>query len=110
MPYIDEQRRWHINIGKTPESAGELNYAITKLVHRYLIARGMSYTNINEAIGVFECAKLEMYRMIAAPYEDAKRTVNGPVSDLDDREASLKESFNYETAPKAPARHSANAG
>jgi hypothetical protein len=33
---------------------------------------------------VLECAKLELYRMIAAPYEDKKRLANGPVSELDD--------------------------
>jgi len=30
-----------------------------------------------------ECAKLELYRMIAAPYEDTKIKENGSVSDLD---------------------------
>jgi hypothetical protein len=32
-------------------------------------------------IGVLECAKLELYRRVAAPYEDAKCEDNGDVYD-----------------------------
>lgn len=62
---------------------GQLNYAISKLVHLYLKGLGVKYARINEAVGVLECAKLELYRMIAAPYERIKRDENGPVSGLD---------------------------
>jgi len=34
---------------------------------------------INEVIGVLECAKLELYRRVAAPYEERKRIENGEV-------------------------------
>jgi len=34
-------------------------------------------------MGVLECAKLELYRMVAAKYEDKKRLENGAVSELD---------------------------
>ena len=37
------------------------------------------YAHLNEAIGVLECAKLELYRRVAAPYEDGKRAETGDV-------------------------------
>lgn len=58
---------------------GELNYAITRLVH-YWLPGSPSYADINEAIGVLECAKLELYRRVAAPYEDSKIDLNGDVT------------------------------
>ena len=39
----------------------------------------ISYSRINELIGVLECAKIELYRRIAAPYEDDKSRINGDV-------------------------------
>jgi hypothetical protein len=44
-----------------------------------LKTNGMSYQNINELIGVLECAKLELYRRVASPYEDEKIQSNGDV-------------------------------
>ena len=72
-----------VNGNLSPINAGELNYLITTTVHQYLLASGLNYANINLVIGVLECAKLELYRMIAAPYESKKRFTNGPVSTLD---------------------------
>ena len=59
--------------------AGELNYAITEMMINYLNRKGWSYTNMNEVVGVLECAKLELYRRMAAPYEDEKIEENGDV-------------------------------
>lgn len=39
----------------------------------------LSYADINEAIGALECAKLELYRRIAVPYENRKLAENGDV-------------------------------
>jgi len=61
------------------DSAGELNYAITRLLDSWLDERGVNYTHINAVIGVLECAKLELYRRVAAPYEDIKCAENGDV-------------------------------
>jgi hypothetical protein len=59
---------------------GDLNYTITRLCDQYIIARGgVSYTLLNEVIGVLECAKQELYRRVAAPYEDKKLQANGDV-------------------------------
>jgi hypothetical protein len=80
MPYVDEEARIRLDAGAAPESAGELNYVITRTVDEYLMQRGgLRYAAINEVIGVLECAKLELYRRIAAPYEDGKREGSGDV-------------------------------
>jgi len=58
---------------------GELNYQFSKLVNDFIANRGLSYSVINELIGALECAKLEVYRRVAAPYEDKKALANGEV-------------------------------
>lgn len=81
MPYIKEEHRARHFIASTP---GELNYDVTKLCHEYIISLGgISYKNINEVIGVLECAKLELYRVLAGPYEDEKKKENGHITELD---------------------------
>lgn len=81
MPYINRNSRADLDIGlRGPETAGELNYCITKLVDAYIAGKdGVSYQNVNEVVGVLECAKLELYRRVAAPYEDVKLAENGEV-------------------------------
>jgi hypothetical protein len=58
------------------EVDGELNYVFTKLLKEIYPLR---YFHINKAMGVLECAKLEYYRRIAAPYEDKKIQESGDV-------------------------------
>ncbi|KAA0131810.1 hypothetical protein FYZ48_27155 [Gimesia chilikensis] len=83
MPYIDKEARERLANGAKAETPGELNYLISCLVDQYLIDKGgLRYTHINEAIGVLECAKLELYRRIAAPYEDEKIASSGDVYDV----------------------------
>lgn len=79
MPYIDKERRTSLLEQTTPENAGELNFLVTVLVDDYINYKGKSYHTLNEAIGVLECAKQELYRRIAAPYEDEKIKQNGDV-------------------------------
>lgn len=80
MPYIDAEARKRMDCGEAPQTPGELNYLISCQVDRYLQGKGgIRYANINEAIGVLECAKLEYYRRIAAPYEDRKCEESGDV-------------------------------
>ena len=78
MPYVSNPMRKLLDTGSAPINPGELNYLITKLILKYL-GSNPGYTEINEVIGVLECAKLELYRRIAAPYEDEKCRVNGDV-------------------------------
>jgi ribosomal protein S3AE len=58
------------------EVDGELNYVVTKLLKEIYPLR---YFHINKAVGVLECAKLEYYRRVAAPYEDKKIQESGDV-------------------------------
>lgn len=81
MPYITLREREALDEGRAPRTAGELNYCVTKMVDTWIHSqeRGLCYRSINEAIGVLECAKLELYRRVAAQYEDGKIIENGDV-------------------------------
>lgn len=76
MPYIRDEERAEAGSLRT---VGMLNYEITGLIVSYLRAHGQRYQTINDVVGVLECAKLELYRRVAAPYEDQKMTENGDV-------------------------------
>ncbi|HKY63606.1 MAG TPA: hypothetical protein VJR29_09315 [bacterium] len=80
MPYIKMEQRQKLDDGAMPQDAGELNYAMTRLVHRYLEAKGLRYSTLNEIMGVFSCAAQEFYRRWAIPYEDSKIRENGDVA------------------------------
>lgn len=83
MPYIKPEDRAHILL--EPESIntpGEFNYYVSTLVNYYINKKGLSYSVINELIGALECAKLELYRRVAAPYENIKIQENGDVYHL----------------------------
>ena len=85
MPYIKQIQR---DVIGPPDmcgvnTCGELNYKITSIVHQFIKCRGVNYHSINEAVGVLECVKLELYRQVVAKYEDKKKRQNGPVSELD---------------------------
>lgn len=73
----------HLFACDEPPKPGELNYIITTLIHQFIKRKGLCYATLNEAIGVLECAKLELYRRIAAPYEDKKVRQNGCVSEFE---------------------------
>ena len=62
-----------------PANAGEFNFLVTDLADNCLLAWGLNYANINALIGALECVKLELYRRVAAPYENVKINVNGDV-------------------------------
>lgn len=79
MPYIKQEQRKELKYLAYPTDAGEINYLISHILDGYLVAFGVNYRNINTLIGVLECAKLELYRRIAVPYEDKKKEENGDV-------------------------------
>jgi len=58
---------------------GDLNYLLSAIINQTLTRQGVRYQNLNALIGVLECAKLELYRRVAAPYEDLKIMENGDV-------------------------------
>lgn len=81
MPYINQDSRKLIDnlTAFKADNPGELNYAITRLINAYIEGQGKRYATINAAIGVLECAKLELYRRVAAPYETQKAMEHGDV-------------------------------
>jgi len=81
LPYITGPARWPFHVDQAAD-AGELNFVISTLIARWLQHVGLRYENLNAAIGVLECAKLELYRRIAAPYEDKKITANGDLPEF----------------------------
>lgn len=85
MPYIKRENRERFQddlLSLNPNTAGELNYIITSICQSYIFENGYNYKNINEVIGALECAKLELYRRIASPYENKKILENGDVNCL----------------------------
>lgn len=88
MPYINEEARAELDeavrlAGNTSELAldnvGQLNYMITTLCLNYLKYKERRYSHVNAVVGAMECAKLELYRRFAAPYEDEKIKENGDI-------------------------------
>jgi hypothetical protein len=86
MPYITQEQREslddHIdallqelsNLKNPAQLDGRLNYIISQLVSNGMlnIEGRWTYHYIARAIAVFEAAKMEFYRRVATPYEDAK--------------------------------------
>ena len=79
MPYITPERRYALDEVPEPETPGELNYVLTVFADDYVTRQGLSYATLAEVISSFECAKLEFYRRVVAPYEDTKIEANGDV-------------------------------
>ncbi len=84
MPYIPSNRRDEIDnelltqgAGWQPSCAGDLNWLVTTFIDNMLNEKGIRYAHVNEMIGALECCKLELYRRIAAPYEDEVCDKNG---------------------------------
>lgn len=79
-PHFDEEinaliKKFHVCLTDN-QVDGTLNYVITRLFKGLYRRR---YKYMNRAIGVLECAKLEYYRRVMAPYEDEKIEENGDV-------------------------------
>ncbi len=77
MPFIKIEDYTRAMI--TPETPGELNFAITMLMIGYLSQKGLSYTNAQETISQANEAAAEFRRRILTPYEDKKIAENGDV-------------------------------
>lgn len=91
MPYIKQEDRpvsgtWQLGdlADKVKiKGPGFANFIITTFLSEAYSLENPSYSKINEAIGVLECVKLELYRRIAVPYEDEKILENGDVYCMD---------------------------
>jgi hypothetical protein len=78
MPYITKETRKRLDYPTClpPETPGELNYALTKVVLRYL-GPEPNYQRFNDVLGALEGCKLELYRRHIAIYENGKLFENG---------------------------------
>ncbi len=82
MPYISVEARARLerSLGRpTLDTAGELNYCITRLIERYRERLGTNYQTLNDILGALEGAKQEFYRRVVEPYENTKLALNGDV-------------------------------
>lgn len=117
MPYVDAETRAKLQSGMPPTGPGELNYKLTmailaqpwtrqqvlfdwmlELGKQYIRENGLSYQRINDVLGAYAGAALELLRRtrnygiearllrevaerfysdVAAPYEDTKIAANG---------------------------------
>lgn len=79
MPYISKDDRDGLEsqyvFGHAPTNPGQLNYLFTMICKDYLTE--LNYQRINDCIGALEGCKLELYRRIAADYENKKILENG---------------------------------
>lgn len=106
MPYIKTEDRLKFNtrineISNLITCDGDLNYVISLLLHKQLEKRGICYQNMNNLMGSIDCAKMEFFRTVIAPYEDKKRNENGSVSEFDNaielpNSSSIDDSFVYD--------------
>jgi len=72
MPYIKEERRQDF-----PETTGDLTYKLCRQLVTYYTIYGNKFDVYSRCIAALECAKLEFYRRMMAPYEDEKMKENG---------------------------------
>ncbi len=93
MPYIPQADRPQFDehadriarvLNELPEDAlpGALNYVVTRIAWQLCGHGGQGkrrYARMNAVVGALECTKLELYRRIAAPYEDEKIASSGDV-------------------------------
>lgn len=86
MPYIATDRREKLkepllgllrSLTSLGPSPGDVNYCVSVILKTFYDPAKHSYHGLNTAIGIVECAKMELYRKLAAPYEDTKEEQNG---------------------------------
>lgn len=85
MPYIKSKKSRDLieeNLNRASAfitNGGDLNFAFTILIKRFIETFGESYQNYATCVSSLECAKLELYRRKIAGYEDKKIEENGDV-------------------------------
>ncbi len=89
MPYVNDSVREEVRTNLEAlildlrasipnlQRAGAVNYCFSKLL--YELYPEPTYSDYNTMIGILECAKLELYRAQAGPYEDQKIKQNGKI-------------------------------
>ena len=90
MPYIKQSDREKVDnlidqlvdiLKEQEKRAGACNYTVSRLLSSCYgenkVPDNWSYLDINEVVGVLECAKLEFYRRVGVPKEDKAIYKNG---------------------------------
>jgi hypothetical protein len=82
---VMEKTAWEDMVMKAAReiNPGTLNFAISRLIHRLVMNKGVCYSRLSLIRGVLQDVNDEFYRTVVAAYEDKKRKENGGVSDLD---------------------------
>jgi hypothetical protein len=97
MPYIKpspnrEAIDPHVQpLSENINNVGDLNYAVTRLVLRYILAKGLNYEDVNAAMGVFVASMLEMYRRVGVTYESLKLFQNGDVLEYTELDGLIRQ-------------------
>jgi hypothetical protein len=87
LPYITQDKRAYIHpeiselarkIKAMEGREGVMNYTISELIN-LVYGPDLRYKDVNEIVGMLECAKQEFYRVVAGPYEQEKLESNGKV-------------------------------
>lgn len=83
MPYIPPERRDAIGLSvkEIPQDEGELNWAISWLLNRYMLQHGLRYPRMGDCTAACENAAHEFRRRVMDGYEDHKIAENGDVYD-----------------------------
>lgn len=65
------------------QRTGVLNYIISRIVVGSIIEKekSLTYQDINDIVGIFECAKMEFYERIVKKFEHVKRELNGDIKE-----------------------------
>jgi DNA-binding LacI/PurR family transcriptional regulator len=112
MPYISEPPREAIDphipsLSENIHTVGDLNYAVTRLALRLLIAQGLHYSDIAAIVGTLHLAADEMGRRLIAEYEDLKIEENGDVEEYATllQQIGVQRRNNYRHAPDTVQPH-----
>ncbi len=79
MPYIPQEDRPVVLETLKPETVGEMNFLITRIIMEFLGRKGKSYANMSAIRGVLADVSDEFWRRVMLPYEDVKMAENGDV-------------------------------
>lgn len=108
MPYIKpEPNREAIDPHIQPlfdniADVGDLNYTITRLAMKYLLAKGLNYANMNSVAGVLQKVLAEFDERVVRPYEDLKIKQNGDVPEYSEAECLIRDMGRLLPADHAP--------
>lgn len=95
MPYIKPENREAIDphvvsLNENIHDTGDLNYAITTLVVKYLLSKSLNYDHINSVAGVLQKVAAEFDVRVTRPYEDLKIFQNGDIPEYGQVEALIR--------------------